>query len=487
MATLAEQFLDDLEEDPEAGEEEVEGEGKDGDGKEENGMDIEGGTEGKEGVEEEEEEDDGLIDEERLGKVLELIASDTVDGLDSDTERDLVMECVKLARQIDEEVYRLFEKLRNDYAPKFPELETLIFNPLDYARVVSKVGNETDLTKVDLASVLPSATVITVTVTASATSGKPLHPDQLTGVVNVADGILLLDEAKKKTLAFVESRTSGMAPNLSALVGSRTAARLIGIAGSLMDLASIPACNIQVLGAKKRRRQASDRFSNPNEGVIFESEIIQTTGPDLRMRACRVLCSKCVLAARVDASGGAPDGKFGMGYREELAKKIEKWNEPPPAKTAKPLPVPDERPGKKRGGRRHRKQKELYAMTDVRKQQNRMAFGKAEETYGNDMEDGLGMLGAEGSKKVRIQVKKTDSVAKAANRRLAKVKNQGGSGARAAGLTTTLNFTDQQGGFELGAMTPMPGGPTLGLDNKDGTKSVYFSSATPFLGSDKRK
>mmetsp|Transcript_2131 Transcript_2131/g.8375 ORF Transcript_2131/g.8375 Transcript_2131/m.8375 type:complete len:206 (+) Transcript_2131:1207-1824(+) len=205
------------------------------------------------------------------------------------------------------------------------------------------------------------------------------------------------------------------------------------------------------------------------------------------MRACRVLCSKCVLAARVDASGGAPDGKFGMGYREELAKKIEKWNEPPPAKTAKPLPVPDERPGKKRGGRRHRKQKELYAMTDVRKQQNRMAFGKAEETYGNDMEDGLGMLGAEGSKKVRIQVKKTDSVAKAANRRLAKVKNQGGSGARAAGLTTTLNFTDQQGGFELGAMTPMPGGPTLGLDNKDGTKSVYFSSATPFLGSDKRK
>lgn len=70
------------------------------------------------------------------------------------------------------------------------------------------------------------------------------------------------------------------------------------------------------------------------------------------MRACRVLCSKCVLAARVDASGGAPDGKFGMGYREELAKKIEKWNEPPPAKTAKPLPVPDERLGKKRGGRR---------------------------------------------------------------------------------------------------------------------------------------
>jgi U4/U6 small nuclear ribonucleoprotein PRP31 len=40
--------------------------------------------------------------------------------------------------------------------------------------------------------------------------------------------------------------------------------------------------------------------------------------------------------------------------------KIEKWQEPPPAKQPKPLPVPDLEPKKRRGGRKRRAQKERY-------------------------------------------------------------------------------------------------------------------------------
>jgi U4/U6 small nuclear ribonucleoprotein PRP31 len=40
--------------------------------------------------------------------------------------------------------------------------------------------------------------------------------------------------------------------------------------------------------------------------------------------------------------------------------KIEKWQEPPPAKQAKPLPVPDLEAKKRRGGRKKRAQKERY-------------------------------------------------------------------------------------------------------------------------------
>lgn len=62
--------------------------------------------------------------------------------------------------------------------------------------------------------------------------------------------------------------------------------------------------------------------------------------------------------------------------REEMEKKIEKWQEPPPAKIDKPLPVPDQEPKKRRGGRRLRKLKERYGMTDVRKLQNRVNFNQ---------------------------------------------------------------------------------------------------------------
>jgi U4/U6 small nuclear ribonucleoprotein PRP31 len=51
-------------------------------------------------------------------------------------------------------------------------------------------------------------------------------------------------------------------------------------------------------------------------------------------------------------------GGHGQALKDEIIKKIEKWQEPPPAKTAKPLPVPDAEPKKRRGGRRMRKMKE---------------------------------------------------------------------------------------------------------------------------------
>jgi U4/U6 small nuclear ribonucleoprotein PRP31 len=58
------------------------------------------------------------------------------------------------------------------------------------------------------------------------------------------------------------------------------------------------------------------------------------------------------LAARVDSAHEALDGSVGYKFRDEIVEKIEKWQEPPPTKDVKALPVPDEAPKKKRGGRR---------------------------------------------------------------------------------------------------------------------------------------
>lgn len=42
----------------------------------------------------------------------------------------------------------------------------------------------------------------------------------------------------------------------------------------------------------------------------------------------------------------------------------------------KPLPAPDDKPKKRRGGKRYRKMKEKMGQTDLRKAQNRLAFGE---------------------------------------------------------------------------------------------------------------
>lgn len=81
-----------------------------------------------------------------------------------------------------------------------------------------------------------------------------------------------------------------------------------------------------------------------------------------------------MLAARVDACHESTDGHIGQMFREEIEKKLDKLQEPPPVKFVKPLPKPIDPGRKKRGGKRVRKMKERYAITEFRKHANRMNF-----------------------------------------------------------------------------------------------------------------
>merc|ERR1719204_467730 len=107
--------------------------------------------------------------------------------------------------------------------------------------------------------------------------------------------------------------------------------------------------------------------------------------------------AKVTLAARVDSFHQATDGNVGVEFREEILKKIDKFREPPAQKAVRTLPVPLDAPKKKRGGRRVRQMKERYAVTELRKQANRMTFGELEEDlYQNDLGYTRGNIGKGG-------------------------------------------------------------------------------------------
>jgi U4/U6 small nuclear ribonucleoprotein PRP31 len=109
------------------------------------------------------------------------------------------------------------------------------------------------------------------------------------------------------------------------------------------------------------------------------------------------LASKCVLAARIDSFFEDATGSKGREMREEVERKVRKWQEPPPPKKKRALPVPNDKPRKKRGGKkslysfthflsifvqdimmmlvsRYRKFRERYQVTEVQKQKNRMVI-----------------------------------------------------------------------------------------------------------------
>eukprot|EP01102_Stenamoeba_stenopodia_P001186 TRINITY_DN11033_c0_g1_i1.p1 TRINITY_DN11033_c0_g1~~TRINITY_DN11033_c0_g1_i1.p1 ORF type:complete len:539 (+),score=141.61 TRINITY_DN11033_c0_g1_i1:49-1617(+) len=405
--------------------------------------------------------------------------------LEEDPEYKLIVESNTVLMDIGLEIVKIHKFLLDHYSPRFPELEQLVLNPMDYVRVVKKIGSEKNLATVDLTGILPAATIMIVIVTASNTSGKPLPNDELEKVFAACDEMLYLDDLKQKLLSYVESRMLFIAPNLSALVGSSIAAQLVGVAGGLQMLSRLPSSILQLLGAKKKTLGGFSSASTiRHTGFIFDCDIIRNTPPSFHTKACRLIAGKCTIAARVDSFHESPRGDKGIKLRAEVEKKIEKWQEPPPAKMPKPLPAPDDKQKKRRGGRRQRKLKEKFAPTELRKYANRMSFGVAEDTFG-DSEKGLGMISKSGKVKLSggFDKKGTSSLLKGLNKKNQKrlgISNNTGTGsnrhgsATTSGLSSSLAFTPIQG-LELHAPTPIAPNASK---SESGEARRYFGNTT---------
>jgi U4/U6 small nuclear ribonucleoprotein PRP31 len=152
---------------------------------------------------------------------------------------------------------------------------------------------------------------------------------------------------------YVSSRMNILAPNLSAIVGTTTAAKILGVAGGLGGLSKMPACNVHLLGAQKKIAAGfSTATQKRHTGFIFQSDIVQSCPPELRMKIQRTVGAKSVLAARMDLERSRMNGGYGDELREKIDKQIDRLAAPPPAKITKALPIPNDGPKKRRGGRR---------------------------------------------------------------------------------------------------------------------------------------
>ncbi|KAJ3054216.1 U4/U6-U5 snRNP complex subunit prp31 [Rhizophlyctis rosea] len=382
-------------------------------------------------------------------KSIEREPAQNTGPVEDDPEYALIVQANNLVVDIDNEILTVHKFLRDHYAPKFPELESLLQNPLDYAKTVKFIGNEMDLTKVDLKSFLPTATVMVITVTATTTNGRPLSDEEMLKVDETCQMALDLDAAKRTILEYVESRMGFIAPNLSALVGSTVAAKMMGMAGGVTALTKIPACNIVVLGnLKKTNTGFASGGQMKHAGVIFSSPLVLQTPTDYKRKAARKLAAKCALAARVDASREAMDGSLGSKFRADVEKQLEMMQAPPPGKAVKALPIPDEGPKKRRGGKRARQAKEKRAMTELRKAQNRMAFNTPEEEvgYGGDSTKGLGLIGGS-TGKVRAATADPRLASKVSVSVTKKLKtfHHGGTSSMTSGLSSSVAFTPVKG------------------------------------------
>jgi U4/U6 small nuclear ribonucleoprotein PRP31 len=62
--------------------------------------------------------------------------------------------------------------------------------------------------------------------------------------MKLCEEVISLDDDKQKMLGYLENKMTLIAPNVSVIVGTRVAAKLIAAAGGIVELSRIPAGNI---------------------------------------------------------------------------------------------------------------------------------------------------------------------------------------------------------------------------------------------------
>lgn len=387
-----------------------------------------------------------------------------VGNIEDHPEYHLLTQSNSLSTQIDGDVAMVHKFIRDHYSTRFPELERLVTTPLEYAKVVSIIGNgpmDSESIKrlqtatdnpmgLGLKAVLDGPSLMVVTVEATTSKGRELSPDELSRVRLACDMMVSLHKAKQTLAEYVQSRMSIFAPNLTALIGSLTAAQFLNAAGGLTGLSKTPACNIPSWGSKKRQAGLATNIGIRQQGYLYNSDIIRGIPNDLKKQAMRIVAAKLVLAARVDRIHSSPDGSTGDQLKSQCLERLEKLTEPPPNKGQRALPIPGDKPSRKRGGRRARKAKEAVAMTDLRKAQNRMAFGKEEKEVGYGTGEGtigMGMIGAQNDGRIRnIQIdQRTRAKLSAKNKGWGGASTIGGAASSIGGFGQTAGSIDLRG------------------------------------------
>jgi len=277
------------------------------------------------------------------------------------SKRDLLaIQAIRAIDDIDKTINLFSERLREWYSIHFPELDKLIEDHQMYSSIVSKFGYRDEISNEGLDELGVSKDfAIKILDAAKKSIGADISDVDIKAIRMLSDTILDLYRIRAELTDYIESVMREVAPNVASLVGPTLGARLLSIAGSLEDLAKMPASTIQVLGAEKALFRALRKGGRPpKHGVIFQYPAIHSSPRWQRGKIARALAAKLAIAARIDAFSGR---FIGDKLNEELKKRIEeiktKYAQPPPRKAPEQKPREERREGGKgkKGGKGKRK------------------------------------------------------------------------------------------------------------------------------------
>jgi len=283
-----------------------------------------------------------------------------------------IIQAINSLDEIDKISNSLSSRLREWYGLHFPELDNVIDSINGYSQIVL-AGKREELTKqVFEEAGFPESKVEMLSLLSKKSRGGDISKDNLAIVQSIAKQILDFHELRKQLENHIEKQMTEIAPNVSAILGPAVGARILGRAGSLKKLASMPASTIQVLGAEKALfRSLKTGSQPPKHGLLFQHALVHAAPRWQRGKIARAIAAKAAIASRVDVYGGGLNETLleKLNVRvDEIAKKYEKAPE-------REYKKPDQ--FRKKEGREFRKRRKKEFSGDKKvKSKKRKRFGR---------------------------------------------------------------------------------------------------------------
>lgn len=265
-------------------------------------------------------------------------------------KRDLL--AVQAIRAIDDidKVFNLFaSRLREWYSIHFPELDDLVKEHIDYAKIVAELGsrdyvNEKSLKKLGFGE----GRIKRIVSISEKSMGAELSNHDIEPIKTLANIMLELDRLRDELTSYLSSVMKEVAPNTTELVGPLLGARLLSLTGSLETLAKLPASTIQVLGAEKALFRALRTGGKPpKHGVIFQYPEIHKAPRWQRGKIARSLATKLAIAIKADYFTGRFIADKLRADLDERINEIKTMYAKPPPKPTKVEKTKGQRPRRK--------------------------------------------------------------------------------------------------------------------------------------------
>ena len=247
-----------------------------------------------------------------------------------------IIQAINTLDDTDKIINGISSRLREWYGLHFPELDNIIDSINGYAQIVTK-GKRGQLSKKVFEDAgFPESKVEMLELVREKSRGGDISDVNLEIVQTLAKQILDLFELRKKLEEHIEEEMQNIAPNLSAVLGTAVGARILGRAGSIKKLATMPASTIQVLGAEKALfRSLKTGSAPPKHGLLFQHALVHAAPRWQRGKIARAVAGKAAIASRVDFHGGGLNQVLLDKLNVRVVEIGKKYEDPPVRKEVK--------------------------------------------------------------------------------------------------------------------------------------------------------